>query len=74
MCKQIHQGLKTDTLVVFLEEKIAIQSIQSRKSWISSYDIMNRGPKKSTNAHTSKKIEIAFGIMFENISNKFVKT
>lgn len=58
--------MKTDTIKVFLEEKIGAQSIQPRQSWISIYDITNRVTKQSTNVDTSKKIENAFGIAFEN--------
>ena len=35
---------------------------------------MNMATNKSTNNDTSKKIEIPFGIAFENCSNGFVKS
>ena len=51
-----------------------VQFIWIEKSWISSYDVPNKGSKQSANNDTNKKIEIPFGIAFENWSNKFVKS
>ena len=66
MCKRIRHNLKIDTLEVFLEENIGVQSIQSHQSRMLSYDITNRGTDQSANADTSKTLEIVFRIVFEN--------
>ena len=66
VCKWIHHDMQNGTLGVFSKDNIVVQSIQSMKSCISSYDITNRGTKQFAFADTSKKIEIAFGIAFEN--------
>ena len=72
VCKWIHHDLQTNTLGVFLEKNTGVQSIWLDESWIRRYDIMNRGSNKSANTNTSKKLEIPFRIVFENISNGFI--
>ena len=74
MCIWIRHVLQTDTLEVFSEENTGVQSIWLDQSWIRRYDIPNKGSNKSANTDTSKKLEIPFGIAFENWSNGFVKS
>ena len=66
VCIWIHHDLKIGTLSVFLEKKIVVQSIQSHLSKISRCNITNKGSNKFAYADTSKRLEIVFGIMFEN--------
>ena len=66
VCRQIRQNFKIGILKVFLEYNIVVQSIQSHLSHISSYNITNRGTDQSALTDTSKRLEIAFGIMFAN--------
>lgn len=66
LCKWIHRDLKPGTLKLFIEYITVVQFIQPHQSWIKIYSIMNRGSKKSTNTDTSKKLQITFGIVFEN--------
>ena len=49
-----------------------VQSIWSHLWYIQRYDTTNRGTDNSALLDTSKKLGIAFGIVFENWSNGFV--
>lgn len=49
-----------------------VQSIQSHLSQIARYNITNKGTNNSAPFDTSKKLEITFGITFENWSNRFI--
>ena len=53
-------------------DNIGVQSISLDQSQIKRYDVTNRATNQSANTDTSKKIEIPFGIAFENYSNGFV--
>ena len=66
VCRRIRQDLKIGTLEVFLEENIVVLSIQSHRSQILSYDITKKGSNKFALLDTSIKLQVAFGITFEN--------
>ena len=72
VCKWICHDLKIGTLKLFLEENIVVQSIWSRQSLITINNIPNRGTDQFALLDTIKKLEIAFGIAFENWSNGFM--
>ena len=74
VCIWIHHDLQTDTLKVFLEENIGVQSIHLNLSYIWSYDVSNRGSNQSALSDTSKKFEIPFRIAFKNCSKGFIKS
>ena len=58
--------IMTGTLKIVLEKNTMVQSIQSHVSQISRYEMMNRGTNQYAFLDTSKKLQIAFGIAFEN--------
>ena len=70
----IRRDLQTDTLGEFLEDNTGVQSIHLDQSRVMSYNATNRATNQSANTDTSKKLEIPFGIAFENCSNGFVKS
>ena len=73
VCIQIRHELQTDTLGVFSVDNTGVQSIWLDQSWIRSNDVSNRATDQFAINDTSKKIEIPFGIAFENWSNGLVK-
>ena len=70
----IRQDLKTDTLGIFSEDNTVVQSIWLGQSQVRRYDATKRATHQSALSDTSEKLEIPFGIAFENYSNGFVKS